>query len=347
MLKLEYLCWPLLLAAVGCEAGDLISNPMTDRWCGDRPCSWEVEGQIARVSTWHSHDFAVALLSDQAKLSQLNASVSAKKTECYSFSLIADVAAQARVFLELDFLDDGVVEFSQRLPPSRWELRTFLIKTPSWYEGVRFIVRKDGPGEAALAELSAKASDACSGERVKLEHRPDGVSCEQDTDCEHARCAHGACSFCHDDCASGEICGLAPYHGELVDRCTAPHTASFGEGCSADAQCREGACCDGVCSECCPGTHECADAGACARSKLMDMVNVPQLTLTYPFQCSPGEFRSPTGATCSTDLDCRSGHCTGGGVGCDRLDCDDDAGVRSPNCEVWCPRATVRAGSCN
>ena len=55
MLTLRNACWLWLFFAFGCESPDLITNPMIDRWCGERPCGWEVAGKIERVGTWHTH----------------------------------------------------------------------------------------------------------------------------------------------------------------------------------------------------------------------------------------------------------------------------------------------------
>src|SRR5262245_38289347 len=99
MLKLRPWYWLCLVCLLGCEPTELIMNPMVDRWCGERPCSWEVEGKIKRVGTWHTHDFAVEFVSDHATLSQVNEAVDANDTDCFSFSMLADVDSRARVFL--------------------------------------------------------------------------------------------------------------------------------------------------------------------------------------------------------------------------------------------------------
>ena len=101
----------LLLAAtsVGCDPTELISNAPIDRWCGERPCNWEVKGEIKRVGTWHPRDYAVQFVSDDAQISQLNEFV-ATGDDCYDFTMLAKVERGTRLFLELDFLDDGVID---------------------------------------------------------------------------------------------------------------------------------------------------------------------------------------------------------------------------------------------
>ncbi|HKU42848.1 MAG TPA: hypothetical protein VJR89_32035 [Polyangiales bacterium] len=343
---LKSLRWTSLLILLACGSEELIHNPMVERWCGAHPCGWQVDGKIERIGTWHSHDFAVELQSDQATLSQVNMTVDAERAQCFSFSLIADVSKQTKLFMELDFLNDGHVEFSQRLPPSSWQRRTFLVKTPTWYEGVRFIVRKDGPGHAALAELRAQVSDDCTGERVKLAHRPQGVRCSGDDECENGRCTFGTCAFCDGDCESGRICGPEGYHGRLVERCVLPGRAGFGDACSSDAQCRDGVCCNGMCSDCCPDSHACADGASCAPAIGLDGLAFD----AYPFQCAPGEHRGLRGARCTANEDCQSSVCSGAGPGCDLLDCqhpDEADGGTVSNCNWTCPRKVLKLGTCD
>lgn len=163
-----------LLAACGSEQ---INNPNFQRWCDDGPCRWEHEGEIARVSSWHTHDYALSFVSDDARLSQLNATASSRDgVRCLEFSMVADVDQGTLIFLELDFFDDGTIDFSQRLPPSDFELLQFLITPPVAYERVRFIIRKAGPGRAVLAELGARTSYDCTAPPVQTVG-PDGSPC--------------------------------------------------------------------------------------------------------------------------------------------------------------------------
>ncbi|HKP55812.1 MAG TPA: hypothetical protein VJV78_03800 [Polyangiales bacterium] len=351
MLKLRRWYWLCFVCLLGCEPSELIMNPMVDRWCGERPCSWEVEGKIKRVGTWHTHDFAVEFVSDQATLSQVNEAVDANDTDCFSFSMLADVDSRARVFLELDFLNDGSAEFSQRLPPGSWARRTFLIRTPSWYEGVRFIIRKDGPGHVVLAELRARPDSACTGPAVVLKDRPAGAACNQDDDCQGGRCAERSCSFCRDDseCASDEICALVGYRGTLVEQCTKPHRSKLGKACSRSDECESSVCCEGLCSQCCPGQAACPDDVACERGQLATGDN-PSFARNVPFQCGPGMFREPRGAPCTAHQDCHNVRCEGTLTGCDDLGCKDvdaDAGIDAPNCESLCPKVIVTPGTCS
>jgi hypothetical protein len=208
-LVLGSLCATLVACAAG---GNVINDPMVQRWCDAHPCGWDVTGETKRVGSWHPNDYAIELVSDAASVSQLNATVgagtgrdsSAAGVSCFSFSMIADIAASARVFVELDFLDDGQIDFSQRMPASDWERRTFNITAPTWYQGVRFIVRKDGPGHVVLAELRAQSSDACVRPPVELGSRPDNANCDNAEQCSSGHCDFGVCANCVCD---GGVCG--------------------------------------------------------------------------------------------------------------------------------------------
>jgi hypothetical protein len=183
-------CLAGAIAACGAEqAPGPIENPMLQLWCDQHPCGWEVEGKAKRVGTWHPDDYALELVDDDAALSQVRPELDYTLAACFSFSLMAHVAKGARVFLELDFLDDGKVEFSAPIPKSDWEVRTFDISTPTWYEGVRFRVRKAGPGEVIVAELNVElAKLSCPRTPLPLSDRPAGALCENDEECASGGC---------------------------------------------------------------------------------------------------------------------------------------------------------------
>jgi len=176
--------WHLCIALSGlaaCGSADLIRDPALERWCGSQPCEWQVEGSVQRVGTWHTDDYALQLLSDDARIWQDNGTATSESSRCFEFGMVAQIDRDTRVFLELDFLADGSVEFSQRLPPSRWERLTFRITAPTWYRGVRFSLRKDGPGRAILAELSAlNAPGTCTAPPIELHDRPARATCSTD-----------------------------------------------------------------------------------------------------------------------------------------------------------------------
>lgn len=250
---------------------EMVTNTQFDLWCDNIPCGWEAQGKVERVPTWHPKDWAASLESDDAVLSQLNESANESNTGCISFTLVAKVKKGTRVFLELDFLDDGEIEVSQRLPESDWEERVFRFNPPTWFNKVRFIFRKEGGGEAILGRFEAQAwrgLGPCSGEPVELNNRPNGANCERDEQCEEGGCGGGTCGRAcsrSEDCETGEVCGMTgSYHVPPIKSlfsfesgydtrllCGTPGHNSFGAACIGGEECETGICCHGVCSICC------------------------------------------------------------------------------------------------
>jgi hypothetical protein len=344
--KSSYVIVTVLLCFIGCGSEELIQNPMVDRWCGERPCAWDVSGRVERIGTWHSDDYAVALLGSDTTLSQANAVLDDDETTCLGFSMIADISARARVFVELDFLDDGVIDFSQRIPESHWTRRTFLIRTPSWYEGVRFIVRKEGAGRAALAELRAHKATDCTAPAVELLNRPAGARCQRDEQCKGERCSRGACAFCRgdEDCGEGEVCGIASDGRSFAERCVRTGSAGFAEQCTSSSQCVTGTvCCEGVCSQCCPGSVACSDGAICKAS------SGPANATPFPHQCAAGERKTPSRGPCLLPQDCQSGVCRGAMLECAICaeDADEgDSGAPASIC-LRCTSFRRHGGTCD
>ena len=338
----------VVVVCVGCSSGGFIDNPMVDEWCDDRPCAWEVKGKVARVGTWHTDDYAVGFLGADTTLSQVNKNLTANRARCLGFSMIADIDTRTAVFIELDFLDDGVVDFSQKPPAMHWERRTFHVRTPSWYQGVRFIVRKAGEGRAVLAELRARDASDCRAEPVELRERPDGVPCENDDQCDSGRCRFGGCSYCGSDeeCGPDQLCGIAAGVTNFAERCVEPGSAAFGEACSSDAQCDNGICCNGACSQCCPDRVSCEGVGmTCAVRRELQNLDVPA-SLPVPHQCAPGELRTPTGGPCLSHDDCQTRSCGGQNITC-APDTGDDAGVSVEPPPSICPAWRLQGGTCS
>jgi hypothetical protein len=187
----------VLLAACGSPVNPAppLSNPMLERWCDFHPCGWETQGDFKKAGTWHPDDYALELLSSEAEVSQLRAELDSTLAHCFEFTLMVKVSANARAFLELDFLDDGANEFSERIPTSDWEVRKFTITTPSWYEGVRFRVRREGEkGRVVVAEVFVELRNVgCSATPLKLLERPRGASCGGDEECSSRHCSEAMC----------------------------------------------------------------------------------------------------------------------------------------------------------
>lgn len=150
-----------LLALAGCET-NLIDNPSFDRWCGDgKLCDWTNDGgKIERVGSWHERDYAVSFVAKDTQISQR--STYTVPGSCIRFEMIADVDARAELKLEVDFHDDGAVDFSQLIPASNWEPVALVVHTPRSYAKVRYILRKQGVGRAVLAQLWADTTGGCA-----------------------------------------------------------------------------------------------------------------------------------------------------------------------------------------
>lgn len=307
-------CSLTLLILAGCSASPLIKNDMIDRWCGDHPCSWEAQGEVERVGSWHPDDYAVELVSDDAEISQLNASVDYRSTRCFNFTLIAKVGRGAHPTLELDFLDDGTSEFVQELPVSNWGRLTFTITAPDWYKGVRFIIRKNGPGEVILAELAASSADGtCSAPPVELDHRPPGARCTSDEECADGTCEDHVCGECAaggDDCPDGSFCGRVIVPDGVEHACVTEASGEFGTACEDGRQCQSGHCQNHACSEC-EGTS-CSDGSACAIAR--GAATTPPDG--WPSLCAPGSRKRAAGELCTDDSDCSSLLCDGNKLIC-------------------------------
>ncbi len=308
------------LALGGCEPTELFANSQFDAWCGDKPCGWDADGDVERVGTWHADDYAVELVSDTARIHQLN-EIERGFTGCLSFSMLAQVSAEARVFVELDFLDDGVIDWSERLPESDYEALSFNLQPPEWFEGVRIIVRKDGPGLVRIARLRAIAEYAsCAGDVIRLTNLPPGAPCEEDEACAGKSCTAGTCDGCEydRDCDSHEVCGYTElWNGKLGLQCVEPGGRSIGQVCHGDGECGSGVCCENVCSTCCgDALGQCDEGEVCAPAGIDDST----LDDVRPHLCDPGSGRGARDALCVMDSDCASADCSA-------PDCAGECGV--------------------
>jgi hypothetical protein len=309
------------LCMISCGS-DLIRNPSVERWCGDIPCDWQVDGNVKRVGTWHPNDYAVSLLSDDAALIQENGTVDYRDTDCFDFAMVAKIESGVKVFLELDFLADGTVEFSQRLPVSDWQRRTFRVTAPEWYSKVRFIIRKEGPGLAILAEISAQtAKGQCSAPPIELLERPQGAVCSSDDQCaDELGCTGGHCGACDGDasCDAGKICALQDVDNTRYKICLERASAQLGAACDRNEQCDTGLCAEGACSEC-SSDSECQEGELCGFA-----LGRPGTSRYWPKLCGAGQFLRQAGDACTHDRDCQSSDCQDFTTRCDpNLNCAD------------------------
>ena len=309
----------LLLALVAACGTRLIRDPSFELWCDDKLCApWESKGAIARVGTWHARDYGVSLM-DGAEISQRS---DEDPVECIEFELIADVAAEAEVQLELDFMDDGSSEYEQSIAESHWARLRFLVKAPSWYRGLRFRVRKRGTGRAVIAQLSAVSSSDCKGDPVKLDRRPDGAHCERDAQCASGVCdlapqrfglaeeppstdarVCGGCSA-ETACPTGQVCGVRESDFGPYRECIQPSSSELGAFCESDAECASGHCTralhfnNATCAEC-TSDAECAEGEVCG---------VEVLAGGATRVCEANE-PAPLGELCGGNDQCQSGVC--------------------------------------
>lgn len=149
---------PAILVTMGsyCET-DIIEDPAFQFWCGEQPCEWQVEeGEVRQVPTWHEHDYAIELVGAPVVISQ-----QAKRGagDCVRIELIADVEPSAMLLVEIDFDDDGSVDWTspvnrQGFQRMSWDL------SPSRSVGAwRFILHKAAEGRAVVTQL--RASSEC------------------------------------------------------------------------------------------------------------------------------------------------------------------------------------------
>ncbi len=157
----------LALSAEECGKTHYISDSGFDLWCGETLCSWYLEeGSVAQVGSWHKADYAVELVGDNVTISQVS---TRSATQCVRFEVLANIDENARVFIEMDFFDDGVVDYSRELGHVKWEQLVHSVAVPATWDSVRFTLRKDGPGRARLAQIEATEGFDCVGDLLPIE----------------------------------------------------------------------------------------------------------------------------------------------------------------------------------
>jgi hypothetical protein len=288
-------------------------------------------------------------VGDSVQISQTT-NTSEHDTTCIDFSLVASVAETATVRLQMDFLadNDGDVDYEQIIPTSDWAPLHYLVTTPSGFWKIRFILRKDGPGRAVLAQIRATASNNCKGPPVQLNNRPSGITCDDRTQCKAGQCVDRVCGECTGpaDCQNGQVCGLSSSGFALYPACVAPASHSLGERCQADAECATGFCCHRVCSTCCD-SKGCATGSACQQD-----VNPAgsQISNSWaPSLCSPGQRLGASAAPCFRDDDCASRHCIGSAMkqcGTDARLCTADSDCVYDPSHNGCTQTGIAHGQC-
>lgn len=317
----------LVLGAGGAtECGQIVDDRGFDLWCGESLCTWVLEkGDIAPAPTWHPDDLGVEMVGDDTVIWQMTP-VESRDGTCVRFELVADVAEDAEVRLQMDVFGDGSIEMDERIPTSDWRRLSYLVRMPGDYNGVKFRLTKRGTGHAVLANIGAEIarSEECTTPALTTV-RPDGAYCVADGDCTSGQCFEwpgewkdvcGACGG-DTDCAGGELCmitGAQPGWLTTASTCLPPRSLANGLHCLRDEECTSGMCVDNICGEC----RAAADCGGAACLPTAAPV---------PARCDRGRA---TGATCFSNADCDGGACSSPTplTGCDgKLDreCDSDA----------------------
>lgn len=336
MKSLTFVAAVLAVSSMGAtDCGQVLRDPGFDVWCGESLCSWKlVRGDIEQVGTWTEGDSGVAFLGDDTAIQQV-APVNSTDGACLRFTMIADVAENAEVFLDIDVEADGSVERSERVGTTRWEKVTFLIHVAAPYDGIRFELAKHGNGRAVLANIGAELATECAGlPQIVPDARPIGASCNDLVACDSEICVPSGttapaaslgtvCAGCDPAlgpaaCTGGEVCGVtAPLSPVLAVpmACIPPASRELSEQCISDAECISGVCARGetgagVCSAC----KTSADCGGdtCGPSWLAGSRG--------PNVCRPGAGTGATGAPCGSGVDCASGTCAGGNANACDLD---------------------------
>lgn len=321
------------VAALAACGDNLIADPSFDLWCDGKLCKpWKSTGKITRVGTWHENDYGVSL-GNGATLSQLS---DHDRVDCIAFEVIADVSASADMWIEMDFEDDGSSEYKQLVPESHYAKLRYLVATPTWYDNLRFILRKKGKGRAVLAQIKAQPSDECEGDPIPLLDRPLGAECSKAGECMSGVCAHApavfqkglavgadgkgevrTCSECAEDidCGKDALCGAGLGDAGVYRACVPRASLSAGKWCVTDAECGSGICsvpgvlAAGACAEC-ASDDECMDDELCGVGTIGGFA-----TRT----CIGAPMRA-LGDICVEDAECKSGACNEGACS----ECNDD-----------------------
>ena len=287
------------LFATGCD--DIISDPNFHTWCGDQLCSWKLEsGGIRKAPTWHKNDTGVELLDSDAPshitaISQvvsagriaISQAVDRSTRTCFEFSIIADVAAEAQVYVEADFGADGTPESEQQIAAVGFRVQKTQVTAPPHFSGMKFTIAKRGSGRAVIAQMDVKRVSTCTALPVTLRKQAIG------TQCALLFADQSGLSYDHQACSSGVCC-----EGLCSECCVSqdpPHEADG--GLAPDP------------------ANECSGGAACGRLGLASLSNVGDALRGFsnaiPRQCSPGHGERPRNAECLIDDDCSSHVCEG------------------------------------
>jgi hypothetical protein len=225
------------------------------------------------------------------------------------FSILANVETKPEVELELDFWNDGTVDFREAIPGIRWRKLDLLVRLPAQpFDSLKVALHKQASGTAVFASLAANGSSKCEGDPIVLSDLPLGYGCSQDANCTSGICEVGtqgagqtACSVCrtNDDCTGGLMCGTLTSEQPRPSRACVPRQGTpDGDVCWSDEQCVHGHCQNGLCDECVAD----ADCGSDRKCGSLDMPGTRHRACVVP-----GSM--PNNASCSAAEECASGSC--------------------------------------
>lgn len=266
--------------APGCD-GDVLNDPTFHLWSDDGKTlrDWTLDvGTVHRAPTWHPNDYGIELVDTPTQISQASDQIS----ECMEFSAIGDVEASAQAKLQVDFNGDGTPDFDSPIAETHWRMTKTLIFTPEGYTAApalsfvrprtRFLLRKDGPGRAVLAEIRVRKTTGCSGPRLELKGVAIGSNCASASQCASGTCCNAVCSACCAGPGASNACrdGVACTAAKIDSIAHGPMLCGAGEskGARGDACVNSNDCA----SQTCTGTvfhRVCFDGGVCAVDSLV------------------------------------------------------------------------------
>ncbi|HEY8041545.1 MAG TPA: GEVED domain-containing protein [Polyangiaceae bacterium] len=193
------------LSAIGADCeGNIVKDPTFRDWCGDTLCSWHLDaGNIKRVPTWNQNDFGVSFEDGPTVISQVT---DENQATCILFTTVADIDPSAQMSVWVDFNDDGTFESMPTLGATRWHQVQAEITAPAAYNGIRFVVRKDGTGTAVLAEMRIQSSTGCTAAPPTIADLAIGERCANDADCASRVCQTVFLSKVCAQCSASQPC---------------------------------------------------------------------------------------------------------------------------------------------
>lgn len=323
ILVLVFAAFACVLFATGCE--DIISDPNFHTWCGDQLCSWKLEsGQIRKAPTWHKNDTGVELLDSSAasRVTAISQVVKGSTYTCLEFSVIADVAAEAQVYLEVDFGADGTAELEQQIAAVGFRVQKTQVTAPANYTGIKFTLAKRGSGRAVLAQMDVKSVTTCTAPRLALKKQALGTKCAL------RGIDQSGFDYVNEACVSGVCC-----EGVCSECCVSRNSPRDRDGGLAPDP-----------------ANKCADGAACKRLELPGQGDVGDpfgvAGNVIPRQCSPGRGERPKDAECLVDDDCASRVCDDATWTLDNLRVDGGACAPPPTLDPDCNVSSVHGGRC-